>query len=32
MSAVGDPIEDYVFGNSKHELERLKMQARFLEN
>jgi hypothetical protein len=31
MSAVADPIEDYVCGNSNQELERLKMQARFLE-
>lgn len=31
MSTVDNPIEDYVLGNSAHELERLKMQARFLE-
>jgi ubiquinone/menaquinone biosynthesis C-methylase UbiE len=31
MLAVENPTEDYVLGNSPRELERLKMQARFLE-
>ena len=31
MSAVGNPIEDYVLGNSAHERERLKLQGKFLE-
>src|SRR5258705_9960035 len=32
MSAVGNPIEDYVLGNTTQEQERLKLQGRFLEN
>ncbi len=31
MSAVGNPIEDYVLGNTAQEQERLKLQGRFLE-
>jgi ubiquinone/menaquinone biosynthesis C-methylase UbiE len=31
MSAVHNPIEDYVLGNSAQEQERLKLQGRFLE-
>src|SRR5258708_33110888 len=30
MSAVGNPIEDYVLGNTAQEQERLKLQGRFL--
>jgi len=31
MSAVHNPIEDYVLGNSAQEQERLKLQGKFLE-
>jgi 2-polyprenyl-3-methyl-5-hydroxy-6-metoxy-1,4-benzoquinol methylase len=31
LSAIGNPIEDYVLGNSAHEQERLKLQGGFLE-
>src|SRR5215831_18666929 len=31
MSALHNPIEDYVLGNSAQEQERLKLQGRFLE-